>query len=307
MILIPPHGGCLAHLLCVWIRHAHDFPLITAVEGLLFMIAQQLRAALRAGKNVYGTLLVSDSPRWPAQIAQVGLDFVFIDTEHVALDRQPLAWMCQTYSALGLAPIVRIPSPDPYAATMALDGGAVGIIAPYVETAEQVRALHGALKLRPIKGARLETMLSGQERPEPTLAAYQKDHYSNNILIINVESRPALENLDALLAVDGLDAVLIGPHDLSSSLGIPEQYHAPEFDAAVRNIVHRCRARGVGAGIHCWMGVSREIAWAQAGLNLFIHSADIIAMKETLSAEIRELRTALGDLRGNEGAQSVNI
>src|SRR3954462_11582984 len=98
------------------------------------MTPQQLRAALRGAQRVIGTLIVSDSPRWPGQIAQIGLDFVFIDTEHVALDRQPPAWVCQTYSALGRPPIVRIPSPDPFAATMALDGGAAGVVAPYIET-----------------------------------------------------------------------------------------------------------------------------------------------------------------------------
>ena len=260
------------------------------------MNPSELRAALRAGQRVYGTLICSESPRWPAQVAQIGLDFVFIDTEHVALDRQQVAWMCQTYRALGLPPIVRIPAPDPFAATMALDAGAAGIVAPYIETVEQVQALRGAVKLRPLKGARLERVLAGRETLEPTLAAYQQAHSGENILVINIESRPAVENLESLVAVDGVDAVLIGPHDLSSSLGIPEQYAAPAFDAAVRRIAGEARAHGVGAGIHSWMGVAREIAWAQAGINFFIHSADIIAMKETLTAEVRALRTALGDL-----------
>jgi 2-keto-3-deoxy-L-rhamnonate aldolase RhmA len=271
------------------------------------MNSKQLRAALHSGERVYGTLIVSDSPRWPAQIAQIGLDFVFIDTEHVALDRRSVAWMCQTYAAMGLAPIVRISSPDPHLATMALDGGAAGIVAPYIETVEQVRALRGAVKLRPIKGARLEAVLRGEASFEPALAAYQQTHHGESILVINVESRPALQNLDALLAVDGLDAVLIGPHDLSSSLGLPEQYDAPEFEAAVRTIAHRSRARGIGAGIHSWMGVEREIAWGQAGFNMLIHSADIIAMKEKLSCELRELRSALGDLHTGGRAQAVNI
>ncbi len=274
---------------------------------LIRMTSKQLRAALRNGDRVYGTLIVSDSPRWPAQIAGIGLDFVFIDTEHVALDRQALAWMCQTYAALGLPPIVRIPSPDPYAATMALDAGAAGIVAPYIETADQVRALHGAVKLRPIKGARLEAVLSGRARFEPELEAYQQKHHAETMLVINIESRPAIENLDALLAVDGVDAVLIGPHDLSSSLGIPERYDAPEFEAAVRTIAHRARTRGIGVGIHSWMGTAREIAWAEAGMNVLIHSADIIAMKQTLTAEIRELRTALGDRESGGQAQVVNI
>jgi 4-hydroxy-2-oxoheptanedioate aldolase len=262
------------------------------------MTSPQLRAALRNGDPVYGTLIVSDSPRWPAQIAQIGLDFVFIDTEHVALDRQSLAWMCQAYASLGLPPLVRIPSPDPHAATMALDAGAAGIVAPYIETVEQVRSLHGAVKLRPIKGARLEAMLGGRAGFEPELVAYQHAQHGENLLLINVESRPAMENLDALLAVEGVDAVLIGPHDLSCSLGLPERYEAPAFEAAVREIVRRSRARGVGAGIHSWMGVAREIAWAHAGMNLFIHSADIIAMRQTLTAEVRELRAALGDRGG---------
>ena len=270
------------------------------------MKSAQIRAAWRAGRRVYGTLLVSDSPRWPGQIAQIGLDFVFIDTEHVALDRQPLAWMCQTYAALGLAPIVRIPSPDPYAATMALDLGAAGIVAPYVETVAQVQALRGAVKLRPIKGARLDAVLAGRAEFEPALAAYQQKHYADNLLVINIESQPAVENLDALLAVEGVDAVLVGPHDLSSSLGIPEQYDAPRFEAAVCAIGTRARAKGVAAGIHSWMGVAREIAWAQAGFNFFIHSADIIAMREKLTAEVQELRRALGDLQAS-GGDAVNI
>ena len=187
------------------------------------MTPKQLRAAFRSSQRSYGTLIVSDSPRWPAQVVQIGLDFVFIDTEHIAIDRKELSWMCQTYAALGLPPIVRIPSPDPYAATMVLDGGAAGIVAPYVETVEQVRALHGAVKLRPIKGARLDAVLAGKTRFEPTLAEYQRSHAGENILVINIESRPAMENIDALVSVEGVDAVLIGPHDLSSSLGIPER------------------------------------------------------------------------------------
>jgi 4-hydroxy-2-oxoheptanedioate aldolase len=270
------------------------------------MTSSQIRAAWRAGRRVYGTLIVSDSPRWPAQVAQIGLDFVFIDTEHIALDRMVLSWMCQTYSALGLAPIVRIPAPDPYAATMALDAGAAGIIAPYVETVEQVRALRGAVKLRPIKGARLDAVLTGKATFEPTLAAYQAKNHGENLLIINIESQPAIDNLDALLSVPDIDAVLIGPHDLSSNLGIPEQYDQPAFEAAVNTIITKARAKGVAAGIHSWLGVAREVAWGKVGLNFVIHSADIIAMREKLTAEVKELRSALGDSKA-AGTDALNI
>ena len=111
------------------------------------MTAAELALTLKQGQTVFGTLIVSPSPRWPEVVRGCGLDFVFIDTEHIALDRAELNWMCQTYAALGLPPLVRIPSPDPYTATMVLDGGAAGVIAPYVETVEQAQTLRGAVKL----------------------------------------------------------------------------------------------------------------------------------------------------------------
>src|SRR5262245_53625133 len=122
----------------------------------------ELCRAIKEERTVFGTLTVSDSPRWPQVVAQSGLDFVFIDTEHIAMDRRQLSWMCQTYAALNLAPIVRISAPDPYLATMALDGGAAGVIAPYVESVEQVQAMRGAVKYRPLKGEKLRRLLAGE-------------------------------------------------------------------------------------------------------------------------------------------------
>ncbi|MBO0799089.1 MAG: aldolase, partial [Blastocatellia bacterium] len=93
------------------------------------MNGRELIKALHDGRRVYGTMIVSTSPHWPAAVKSAGADFVFIDTEHIAIDRTTLAWMCQTYRAIGLAPIVRIPAPDPFQATVALDNGANGVLA----------------------------------------------------------------------------------------------------------------------------------------------------------------------------------
>ena len=93
------------------------------------MTGRKLGEALRNGQRVYGTLIVSPSPHWPALVSTIGLDFVFIDTEHIAIDRHELAWMCRAYGAMNLAPVVRFPSPDPYQACMVLDGGACGVVA----------------------------------------------------------------------------------------------------------------------------------------------------------------------------------
>jgi len=273
------------------------------------MTGAELAAALHSDRRVFGTLIVSESPRWPETVAKIGLDFVFIDTEHIALDRSTVSWMCQTYRGMGLPPIVRITAPDPYQACTVLDGGACGVVAPYVETVEQVEALRGAVKFRPLKGRKLGDILSGASPAEPELAKYLATANANHVLVINVESRPALDNLDRLVAVPGLDAVLIGPHDLSCSLGIPEQYDHPKFEAAVREIFATARKHGIGAGIHSWMGIEREAEWANGpgGANFIIHEADIIAMRLKLTADLAALRKRLGASAGKSSQAADSI
>lgn len=253
------------------------------------MKGQELCSALRSGRRVYGTLLVSPSPHWAKIVARCGLDFVFIDTEHIPLDRDQLSWMCRTYDALGLAPLVRIPSPDPGTATMALDGGAAGVIAPYIETVEQVQALRGAVKCRPLKGEKLRALLAG-EPCEPELAEYVRQHCAGNALIVNIESAPAIAVLDDILKVPDLDAVLIGPHDLSCSLGVPEQYDHPRFLQAVHKIFRQARAAGVGAGIHFSGDLELAAGFLRDGANFLIHSSDIQLFAKHLAEELAFLR-----------------
>ncbi|MBA3439349.1 MAG: aldolase [Pyrinomonadaceae bacterium] len=260
------------------------------------MNSQQLGVALKSGQRVYGTLVISPAPSWPTQVKRLGLDFVFIDTEHISLDRHQLSWMCQTFRALEIAPLVRIPSPDPYQATMVLDGGASGVIAPYIETVEQVKALRGAVKLRPLKGQYLQRIVDGHEDCGEELSQYLKVYNKNHLLIINIESQPAIDALDDILGVPDIDAVLIGPHDLSCSLGIPEQYDHPRFDEAVRIIIRKARASGIGAGMHFWAGLNQQVTWArEENLNLIIHRADILAFFEYMDSEINKIKEALDD------------
>ena len=105
------------------------------------MNPEEFCKALRSEQRMYGTLVVSTSPFWPKIIGDCGLDFIFIDTEHIAISRETLSWMCRTYNAMGLPTLVRITDPDPDRATVALDDGAAAIVAPYIEKVDQVKAL----------------------------------------------------------------------------------------------------------------------------------------------------------------------
>jgi 4-hydroxy-2-oxoheptanedioate aldolase len=272
------------------------------------MLGNELREALHSGKRVYGTCVCSNNARWAAVVRGLGLDLVFLDTEHIPQDRGELAWMCQTYAAMDIAPIVRIPEPDPYQACIVLDGGAQGVIAPYVETVEEVKKLAGAVKHRPLKGARLRRALDGEETLEPVLSEYLAKWNKNNVLIINIESQPALDALDDLLAVEEVDAVLIGPHDLSLNLGVPEQYDHPKFDAAVREIFTKARAAGKGAGVHFSDGLEQEVVWARAtGANLIMHSSDLGIFRNTMGSDIAKMKEMLGDAVSESGEDESTV
>jgi len=264
-----------------------------------------LSNALKDGSRVYGTLVTYPSPILPQWLKGVGLDYVFIDTEHIPIDRNILSWMCQTYRAINLAPIVRIPRPDPYEACKVLDGGASGIIAPYVETVEEVKALVGAVKFRPLKGKKLASVLDGSSNLGPRLAAYLRERNEDRLLVINIESVPAVENMGNLLEVPGIDAVLIGPHDLSVSLEIPEEYSHPKFDKAVRTIIETARAKGIGAGIHFWADIEQEIDWVRHGANMILHHGYITLFTAALREEVNHIREALGDQSGPTVLQDV--
>ncbi|MFH1740367.1 MAG: aldolase/citrate lyase family protein [bacterium] len=265
------------------------------------MRGRDIREAMRSGRRLYGTLIVSFSPVWPSAVRQAGIDFVFIDTEHIPLDRTLLSSMCHDYRAMGLPPIVRVPSPDPFEACKVLDGGAAGIIAPYVESVDQVRDLVGATKLRPLKGKRLAEALKDLNTLEPELRDYIEQRNADTVLVINVESVPAVENLDAILDIPGLDGVLIGPHDLSCSLAVPEQYHHPRFKETVQTIIKKCRKKQIGVGAHYSEALDLEIEWGKAGANFMVHAGDISIFSKALRNDIDELRRALGDTAEKTG------
>eukprot|EP00746_Dinoflagellata_sp_MGD_P027732 gnl/MRDRNA2_/MRDRNA2_165477_c0_seq1.p1 gnl/MRDRNA2_/MRDRNA2_165477_c0~~gnl/MRDRNA2_/MRDRNA2_165477_c0_seq1.p1 ORF type:complete len:277 (-),score=60.59 gnl/MRDRNA2_/MRDRNA2_165477_c0_seq1:6-836(-) len=251
--------------------------------------------------------MVSPSPLFTTAAAGCGLDFVFLDTEHIPLDRDELAHACMAYKAHGLPPLVRIPKADAVLARQVLDAGACGVVASYMETVEQVIELKRAVKLKPLQGELLKKAIDDPERFEKEHVKTANEVAKRNApfaLVINVESKPAIENLEKMLSVPGVDAVLVGPHDLSFNLGVPEDFENPIFQEALRSIFTKARAAGVGAGIHNGMppgtpGMTPEYAkrWVEDfGCNVYVHGADV----NLFAAQLKRDLASIGC--GNEDA-----
>jgi len=149
----------------------------------------------------------------------------------------------------------------------------------------------------PIKGQRLQEALRDPGTLEPALRNALEERNRDAILILTIESVPGLSNLDELLTVPGVDAILVGPYDLSCSLGIPQAYDHPRFDEAVRTVFRKARAHRVGAGVHLWPGIERQLAWVRAGGNLIMHASETTLFRQQLGHNLAALRSALGEAR----------
>lgn len=251
------------------------------------MNGENLRHCLHLGTRVYGTHVTGLNNAVVTRILGAApLDFVFICNEHMPVDRAETSLLCQHFSALGISPIVRIPSPCAVHAAMALDAGADGIVVPYVETVEDVRALVGAVHYRPIKGRQLDEFLAGTRRPAPETETFLRRFNRHQYLIIGIESVAAYENLDALLAIRGVDGVFMGPHDLSVSLEIPEQWDHPRLAQLIEDVTRRCRAADIGVGVHLSSIFPLELTrrFLAAGMNWILDGADISHVRDGLHA-----------------------
>lgn len=253
-----------------------------------------LKQKLIQGQHIFGTCITVNTPIWPELVSGAGLDFVFLDTEHIPIDRSELSKMCRTYKAHGLTPIVRIPKPDKYRASQVVDDGAVGVIIPYIEHIEQIEELIGAVKYRPLKGEKLDAILDGKTKPSAELQNYLDNFNQGNLCIANIESIPAIEKLDDILSIEGLDGVFIGPHDLSVNMGIPEQYDHPDFIETVKTIIQKARKYTLGVGIHFSLAPQRQIDWIKEGVNIVIHSSDMALFSQKMREDFTSLKESAG-------------
>jgi 2-keto-3-deoxy-L-rhamnonate aldolase RhmA len=263
------------------------------------MDGRELRAAIAGGKSIWGTMIVyARSVGAGSVYGQLGFDYAIVDSEHSPNARSELADMGASLQSAGVCPIVRVPNTQPHETVMALDAGFHGVLVPYCETADQVSEVVGAARLRPLKGA-LEVMAraSGQF-PSDATRDYLEHRNENVVVIIGIESVPAVDNLESILDVAGIDAIFIGPNDLSVSLGVPDQYDHPRYVEAVEHVIGAAQSRGIPAGPHCF-DEPMLAAWLERGARFVLFSADVRALADGYRPTL--------DKHRNRAAQAVGI
>ena len=234
----------------------------------------QIKYTIAKGNCVFGTMLTNSiSPRWASHFDNIGLDYVVIDTEHSPYNRSEVANLINSFNLCNVAPIVRIPIPTAHYATMNLDAGAAGILAPYCENKEEIEEMIGAIKWKPLKGKLLENVVKNNKFPSEKSKKYLQDLNANNICVIGIESVPAIENLDSILSVPGIDAIFVGPNDLSVSLGIPNEYDNKIYEEALEEIIEKSNSKNIPTMIH-HQTTSLTSKWIKKGALFVLYTSD---------------------------------
>lgn len=212
------------------------------------MRVNQLRQKLAAGETAIGSFAYVPSPRFVELLGLTGFDFVVIDMEHGPIDLTMAEDMVRAAESSGATPIIRVSHNTPHLVLRALDIGAAGVHVPEVNDAAGAQLAaqscrYGPVGTRGLAGVRAADYGLRQSLPDYAAAANREV-----LTIIHVESAAAVENLDALLAVDGIDIYYLGPEDISNSLGIPGQSKDARVVRLVEGAISRIAARGKLAG-----------------------------------------------------------
>jgi len=171
------------------------------------------------------------------------MDFIILDTEHGPLDMMDVEMMCHAADAADVAPIVRVGELNDWMILRALDVGAAGVEVPQIRRKADAEAVVRAAKYTPLgeRGLSIITRAGalGTRGPKYTDMANEE-----TVVIVHIEGVEGVNNLDEVLAVDGLDVIFLGPYDLSQSLGIPGQVDDPRVEETIRECVRKIKAAG---------------------------------------------------------------
>lgn len=249
-------------------------------------MSTHFRDRLRRGDRLIGTLLSLASPELAEIDSAAGFDWLFLDMEHGALETRDVLRLVQAVRD-PCAALVRIPENREMWVKKALDTGAAGIIVPHVNSAEDAaRAVHWA-KYPPEGGRSI-----GFSRANGYGARFQENVETANqetVVVAQVEHIDGVGAIEAILGVTGVDAVFIGPYDLSASMGKPGRIQDPDVQDAVRTITEACARRSVPAGIFT-VNTPGAVKALEEGFTLVCTGIDIGLFSQAASEIVRGLR-----------------
>jgi 2-keto-3-deoxy-L-rhamnonate aldolase RhmA len=222
-----------------------------------------------------------------------GYDWLFLDLEHNSMDLDTAVQISVAALGAGIAPVVRVPARQLWMATRVLDGGALGIVMPHVDTPEEAREIAAALHYPPHGHRSVAGGLPHLNYEKHPLAETCAAIDAATMVVVMLETPRAIENAEAIAAVPGIDSLLIGTNDLAMELGIPGGFGDERIVAAYQAVVAACRKHGKHAGVGGIADQALLKRYIAMGVRLVLPGSDLAFMQAAASATAATMRALL--------------
>ena len=242
----------------------------------------------RSGEIALGGLVTFTDPSVTELVADAGYDWVFIDGEHGVMDRNTAMLHLMAVRGTNCASFYRVPACDHTEIKRVIDFGPAGIIVPMIMNADDARRAVEAMRY-PLEGTRGCGFRRCVGYGVEPIEEYWETAKHEPLVILQIEHIEAVRNIDSILDVPGIDGILIGPYDLSTSMGKSRQWYDPEVAGTYDLVANKVKERGLLLGVSC---DSEYAAWKKRGVNFIAIRGDYSAMLEGYTNAIANFKKA---------------
>ena len=219
-----------------------------------------------------------------------GFDFLFLDSEHNAMNEATAADISVAALGQGITPLVRVSSKEPFHSTRILDNGAQGVIVPHVDTVDEARTIAAGLRYPP-RGRRSISRASPQVAfANVPLDEFMRDVNEQTLVIAMLESPQSIDQADEIAAVDGIDGLMIGTNDLCAEMGIHGQFGHEKVVDAYERMIAACKNHGKYPGMAGVRADALMQRYIEMGSRLVLAGVDLPLMMEAANARTKFLR-----------------
>ncbi len=250
-----------------------------------------VKRKIAAGQTAFGTMMFEFASTGIARLAAgAGAEFAVFDMEHTGWTLETIRSLMATARATELVPLVRIPAVEYHFAARALDVGAMGIMAPMVESAAQAEKLVASMKYPPVGRRGAAFSVAHDDYAGGDVVAKIQSANDETLVIAQIETAAGLDAVDAIAGVPGIDVLWIGHFDLTNSLGIAAQFDHPKYHDAVARVLAACKQHGKTPAM-----LAADVATAKQllaqGFRMLAYGGDLWLYQAALRAGIAELRS----------------
>jgi len=252
-----------------------------------------LKSKLRNRQLTIGSWITLGHSSIAEIMAKAGFDWLTVDMEHSAITMHQTQQLSQVSDLSGWVPLVRVGANDANLIKRVMDAGAHGVIVPMVNTREDAEQAVGAVKYPP-QGFRGVGLARAQSYGT-NFEGYRKWNETDSIVIVQIEHIKAVENLEAILSVEGVDAFFVGPYDISTSLGVAGQFDHPQMISVLSEVLDIARRLDAIAGYHVVPPDTRQILEkVKQGYRFLAYSTDFLFLGEACRTGLESIRSTLG-------------